>query len=298
MSKENPPLVLVANMVLRGKIECVTGLHIGGNQEKLEIGGLDTPVVRDPVTEYPYIPGSSIKGKLRNLLEYITGALNKPFQGELGNVSLAEEIVRLFGIGAEVKELANDEKKWKEQFDETEKENKKEYLQHVKSLKNTGLTRLIIRDALPDQATKDLWEEYLSEENYTEFKAENFVDRLTSAANPRFIERVVAGSKFDLEMVYTVYRGFEDSDEKALEKAQEDLKLLKLALRLLESNFLGKSGSRGYGRVKFLFKQPFWLTRSNYEEDNNKVYQESVGPLQGDLVELNKVSFAFDGNNS
>ena len=291
-------MVLVANMVLRGKIECVTGLHIGGNQEKLEIGGLDTPVVRDPVTEYPYIPGSSIKGKLRNQLDYITGALNKPFQGELGNVSLAEEIVRLFGIGAEVKELANDDDKWDEQFKQTEKESKKQYLKNVKSLKNTGLTRLIIRDALPDQWTKDLWEEYLSEENYTEFKAENFVDRLTSAANPRFIERVVAGSKFDMEMVYTVYRGFEDSDEKALEKAQEDLKLLKLALRLLESNFLGKSGSRGYGRVKFLFKQPFWLTRSNYEEDNNKVYQESVAPLQGDLVELNKVSFAFAGNNS
>ena len=53
------------NFILRGKIECLTGLHIGGSKEKLQIGGLDNIVIRSPRTQYPYIPGSSLKGKMR-----------------------------------------------------------------------------------------------------------------------------------------------------------------------------------------------------------------------------------------
>jgi CRISPR-associated protein Csm3 len=52
-----------------------TGLHIGGGGENLNIGGLDKPVIRDPLTQQPYLPGSSIKGKLRSILERL---LNKP----------------------------------------------------------------------------------------------------------------------------------------------------------------------------------------------------------------------------
>ena len=98
-----------ANFFLRGKIECLTGLHIGGSKEKLQIGGIDSIVIRNPKDQYPYIPGSSLKGKLRHLLEYLTGGVNQPIhrdgdpkklsreeldQLNLGNVSRKAEIAR------------------------------------------------------------------------------------------------------------------------------------------------------------------------------------------------------------
>ncbi|GIV43254.1 MAG: hypothetical protein KatS3mg035_0377 [Bacteroidia bacterium] len=91
-------ITLKANIILRGKIECLTGLHIGASNEKMEIGGVDSPVIRHPHTKYPYIPGSSLKGKLRSLLEFSLGLIDK--QGE---PSKDPVIARLFGIGSERK---------------------------------------------------------------------------------------------------------------------------------------------------------------------------------------------------
>ena len=54
----------------QGTLVCKTGLRVGGSREDIEIGGLDNPIIRDSVTKLPYIPGSSLKGKLRSLLEY------------------------------------------------------------------------------------------------------------------------------------------------------------------------------------------------------------------------------------
>jgi CRISPR-associated protein Csm3 len=51
------------NVIISGKIICNTGLHIGGSKEELEIGGTDAPVIIDPETRIPVIPGSSLKGK-------------------------------------------------------------------------------------------------------------------------------------------------------------------------------------------------------------------------------------------
>ncbi len=246
--------ILKANLILKGKIECVTGLHIGGSKEKLEIGGLDSPVIRNPLTKEPYIPGSSIKGKLRHLLEYITGSLDQ-YVEKLGDVSTAEEIVRIFGIGA-------DEKK--------------------EQLKDIGLTRLIVRDALPDTKTKEMWEKMDSDLDMTEYKPENTIDRITSAANPRFLERVVAGSKFDFEMVYSVYQM---SDTDKIEDTNADLKNILLALRLLENSTLGKSGSRGYGKIRFYMENPIWLTKKDYE-DNTKEYQASVAAVKSTIDTL------------
>ena len=123
--------VFRGNLIIRGKVEALTGLHIGGSKEKMQIGGVDLVVIRHPTTQYPYIPGSSLKGKLRHLLEYATGGVNHPFLGQLGNVSVDQEIVRLFGIGAEVLELAHDDKARAEALAKAEekKENDKaEYL--------------------------------------------------------------------------------------------------------------------------------------------------------------------------
>ena len=59
----------------KGTLVCKTGLRIGGSKDDIEIGGLDNPIIRDPLSKLPYMPGSSLKGKLRSLLEYKEGKI-------------------------------------------------------------------------------------------------------------------------------------------------------------------------------------------------------------------------------
>lgn len=266
----NDTYQFLGNYIIRGKIECLTGLHIGGSKEKLEIGGVDSPVIRNPRTKYPYIPGSSIKGKMRHLLEFSTGAVVNPDRGILGNVSKEEKIVRIFGIGAA--------------------EDKKD-----KESKNFGPTRLTVRDCNPDADTIEMWENLDSELLYTEYKPENTIDRLTAAANPRFIERVVAGSFFTFEMIYGVYNINEDDYK---EKTQQDLNNLLGALRLLENSALGKSGSRGYGQIKFHIATPIFISSDDYIKGSDKYKQanEKLETLKkSDLKTLNDIQLTYNG---
>jgi len=219
------------NIIIKGKIELLTGMHIGGSEDKLEIGGVDSPVIRNPQNRLPYIPGSSLKGKMRSLLEYSLGVV-----GENGDVSNDEKIVRIFGIGA------NDKKE-------------------------IGLTRLIVRDANPDDETIKIWKKIDSELLYTEYKPENTINRFTAAANPRFIERVVKGSSFEFEMVYGVYQMDENDTD---ENTNDDLKNLLESLRLLEHSFVGGSGSRGYGKIKFKILEPIIVKAEDYKSGSEK----------------------------
>ncbi len=230
----------IGNILIRGKIECLTGLHIGGSKDKVEIGGVDTPVVRDPVTRQPYIPGSSLKGKMRMLLEYATGNVDQ--RGKVHNCAKADcPVCRIFGSSAA------EERK-------------------------CGPTRLLMRDAYPDKDTIKLWDKMDSELLFAEMKSENYLNRITSAANPRFLERVVKGSKFDLEMVYGMY----DVDD-----GQDDLEFFKhvrTSLLLLEQSALGGNGSRGYGHIEFRFAEPLMIAREAYQEGLNAVKQRAQWP--------------------
>ena len=58
---------LVRIYTITGTIETVTGLHIGAGKDSIEIGGMDNPVIKHPHTGEHYIPGSSLKGKVRSL---------------------------------------------------------------------------------------------------------------------------------------------------------------------------------------------------------------------------------------
>jgi CRISPR-associated protein Csm3 len=232
----------VKNVVLRGQIETLTGLHIGGSKEKLEIGGVDSPVLRDPNTNYPYIPGSSIKGKMRMLLEFSMDKITeKGSTYESSNPN--DQICRVFG--------------------------------NFKKGTSGGPTRLIIRDAYPSTETVEMWKGLDSELLFTEFKPENTINRLTSEANPRFLERVVKGSFFNFEMIYSVYETAEGdrSDE-------ENLKLVYQALRLLEHSGLGGNISRGYGRIRFRFTDPVEVTAESYKTADDK-YKKSVIDIFG-----------------
>ena len=252
MADNNTQAAFVGNLIIRGKFKCLTGLHIGGSKEKLEIGGVDSPVVRDPRTRYPYVPGSSLKGKMRSLLEYALGAvtIGKDKKGNdiSGSVSTDRDIVRLFGIGVDEKDPNSDG--------------------FIPELAKVGPSRLIVRDCHPTPATVKMWKSLDTDLLYTEYKSENGINRITSAANPRFIERVVAGSEFEFEMIYTQYDLKSGSDHDA--DAATDLSNLRMALLLLEHNFLGKSGSRGYGRIEFRFEEPVWIKRSDYTDAYKK----------------------------
>lgn len=223
----------IGNVVIRGKIECLTGLHIGAGKDTSEIGGVDSPVVHDPVTRMPYIPGSSLKGKMRSLLEFATG---KVHDGSVHTCSDPGcEVCRIFGSSAQ-------------------------------ETRSCGPTRLLVRDAYPDDETKEMWKRLDSDLPFTEVKSENFLDRLTSAANPRFIERVVKGSRFNLDMVYGVYEVDGKNDLDFFDSVS-------LSLRLFEDSALGGSGSRGYGQVRLRFSEPVFVDCADYRNGGGGLEQ-------------------------
>lgn len=199
---------LEKKVIYTGTITLKTGLHIGGTNASLNIGGPDKFVVRNPLTNIPYIPGSSLKGKMRSLVEIANGETNN---GKASN-NPKSKAGQLFGTAGD-------------------------------SDANRP-SRLIVRDAELDIDATDFSNTDLP---YTESKTEVAIDRVTSKANPRTFERVPAGAKFKLELVLNV---FEDEDEIGLKAT------LNQAIKLLEDDYLGGHGSRGYGQVKIELENP------------------------------------------
>lgn len=206
-----------------GTIELVSGLHIGSGNTEMHIGGTDNPVIKNPVSNEPYIPGSSIKGKMRSLMEWKAGVFNDKggplsfrdygsLEGE--QKQRAAEILQLFGGAPQSESDEND----------------------VKSL---GVTRLSFWDCnLNPEWVKEVKEKNLL---LTEVKMENSINRISGTAdNPRNTERVPAGAKFDFKLSVRVH------DE------EDMLEPILTGLRLLELTGLGGSGSRGYGKIRFL----------------------------------------------
>ena len=199
---------MYSKIQIKGKIEVVTGMHIGGVLEFSAIGAIDSPVVRDSRTRLPIIPGSSLKGKLRTLL---ARELNEKIFTKHENDH--ELIKRLFGSSPK-----------------------------DKSTQGKPIpSRLIFSDALLDNNKEIVNSGAISA---TEVKFENTIDRATGVANPRQIERVVRGATFPLEIIYDVI--CEDTAE-----IEEDIKNLATGLKLLQYDYIGGNGSRGYGKIKF-----------------------------------------------
>ena len=212
---------------IEGTIEVITGLHIGGSTAIIEIGGKDNPVIKHPLTKEPYIPGSSIKGKMRSLLEWKLGKVetNPKNRKDFGEVHKWCEdktcpICTIFGTSAEDAGI--------------------------------GPTRLIVRDAVLDKEYKEMLkakDPTWIPGDLTEDKYENTINRITARANPRIFERVLSGSKFYFKMNYRV---FENGDQGASD--EELFKHVLDGLKLIEMDALGGAGSRGCGQVKFKIK--------------------------------------------
>jgi CRISPR-associated protein Csm3 len=211
---------LYGRVFINARIRAVTGLHIGGSGAGLEIGGLDKEVIRNPVTRRPYIPGSSLRGKMRSLTEKVLGL---PQNNRIGQVTIhtcrnKEEytandgcpVCHVFGVPAEIG--------------------------------YSGPTRLLVRDVeLGDESALEL-DRAKTELRYAELKTEVAIDRVTSAATPRTLERVPAGAVFEpVELVFSIYEGRDYTRFKTVIES----------LQQVEDDYLGGSGSRGSGKVCF-----------------------------------------------
>lgn len=204
---------LVKKIIVSGEIIAESGIMIGGSNSAFEIGGTDKQVIRNPINKMPYIPGSSLKGKMRSLLELSQGTISARGK-DSGPTHNPEHIAaQLFG-----------------------------YIKHKQDNNNDSqqASRVIVRDG---ELLNSIDFEGKTELLFTEVKAENSIDRITSAANPRFFERVPKGARFKLNIIINVF--FDDVN------GEKYLSTIFDCLKLVQDDYLGGSGSRGNGQVRF-----------------------------------------------
>ena len=217
---------------IKGKLIVETGLRIGAGDTEMRIGGLDNPIIKHPHTLEPYIPGSSLKGKVRSLLEMKSGLMVHTKGEPVAFKYLAkleenlkregEKILKLFGAGA-----AEGEK-----------------------IEEIGPTRVSFADCplTPEWRQKALTEGLA----FTEVKSENSINRIRGTAeDPRQMERVPAGAEFAFRVTL---KKFQTNGQPEGEELED---LLLEGLKLLQLDALGGCGSRGYGRIRLELEEPY-----------------------------------------
>lgn len=233
--------LLNKKIIIKGKIKAETGLAIGGSNSAMSIGGVDKGVIRNVATREPYIPGSTLKGKMRSLLEMQLGEVGDKAMGVVKNGPCERDGTRpvnLFG--------------------------------NASGSEGQRPSRIIVRDAMLDEDQKK--SDFFNNTDllFTEVKTEVVIDRITSKAMPRQMERVPAGALFRFEMVLNIYH--QDNNEKQL------VKDLFTALQLVQDDYIGGSGSRGSGQVSFHIDNVFerdceFYTENKKEEDKTSDYK-------------------------
>lgn len=245
---ENGHRLLMGKVLFGGKIILETGLHIGGSEESMQIGGVALPVIRDSANNLPYIPGSSLKGKLRSTLEKFGERIKENKREKLSSnrnigtyrnplfihccedarYSLSCDVCRIFGSSGDDRSVPRGEK-----------------AENFPSL-------LMVRDCLLDESLIEV------SSVFTEVKIETGIDRTTMSANPRRIERVLPDNVFKFEMVYTVDSlGFTGRDKPCFREdaLKRDLNNLLTCMEIIQNEGIGGYTSRGYGKIKFTFKE-------------------------------------------
>lgn len=195
---------IIDKLVITAELRLLTGMHIGKSNDFAPIGAVDSVIITDPLTKQPIIPGSTLKGKLRTMLAKLK--LEEEETTLKKHSEDREEIKRLFGASSP-------------QIVESRLQFYDIFLMNAKELENKET---------------DL--------RYTEIKFENTINRITAVANPRQLERVPAGAKFEFKLVYNC------EDELDL---KEDFENLAKALKMIQLDYIGGSGTRGYGKIAF-----------------------------------------------
>ncbi|GAB4434039.1 MAG: type III-A CRISPR-associated RAMP protein Csm3 [Anaerolineae bacterium] len=250
---------LTGRIFLTFDILTKSGLHIGGSDEGIGIGGVDKTVIRDTITNQPYIPGSSLRGKVRSLTEKYTGLKQNSSIGS--NVSIHSctdpdeyancDVCQIYGVSG------------KDKF--------------------STPTRLIVRDVqMSDESVKKL-RDLRTDLPFTESKTEVAIDRVTSAASPRQMERVPAGVAFGAaEMVYSLYDGAGCDSQSDLER----FKTVITGLQLLEDDYLGGLGSRGSGKVELVNIKVEVKAAASYDQRSETGNYETLQALVNDYDAL------------
>ncbi len=265
-------LRLIGKLILEGELHCETGLHVGAGKGSLEIGGSDNPVVKDSFGR-PYVPGSSLRGRIRALLEQSTGMA---VPSELVFVSRRKgQEVRIHQSDRPDDEICILFGRSPGRMDRVQGE----------ALDSSHATpaRLAVFDAPldPESITAQMRENL--DDELTEVKNENAIDRITSQANPRTIERVPAGARFHVRFVLDVL-------------CEEDAPLLALlvqGLRLLEDDALGGGGSRGSGRVRFGSLKLVWRGKDYYASGAAQKEMATGADLAALQSQVNEIGSSF-----
>jgi len=208
-----------------GEIHCITGLMIKGAAEELGIGGADSEVIKNPLTNEPYLPGSSLKGKMRAQLERKYGSEKWDRRNNL----FVETPSLPCGCGRKTCNICT------------------LFGAHMNPGAASAPTRILIRDCHMTQSFRQTVRDLpLERGNYLELKGENIIDRKQGlASSPRFMERIPAGAAFELNIQLQIFEG---------DREEELISLVKEGLQLVEDSYLGGNGSRGYGQVAFRYE--------------------------------------------
>jgi CRISPR-associated protein Csm3 len=214
---------LSKKIIITGTIITKTGILVGGTNSAMNIGGTDKMVVRNPITNEPYIPGSSLKGKMRSLLELAYGYIKDNgadakirFEGQVD----PDKYVTALMFGNAPKKTDGNVKQ--------------------------RPSRIIVRDANLNEKSSQHLQDLNLDLPFTEAKTEVVIDRVTAVASPRTFERVPAGAYFDLNLVLNIF----DIDAATFDEKTLISNTFK-SLQLVQDDYIGGSGSRGYGQVKF-----------------------------------------------
>lgn len=285
-SLEQKPLL--GKFTLKSQIEVKTGLHIGGGGENLDIGGLDKPVIRDPLTQYPYLPGSSIKGKLRAITERLTNKpLNRPSGSntyryesddladgfsETGGLLIRYEgastcpVSRLFGstgsncwvdtniVATEkLEQVQNAQRRY---IAWAPNSRAGRFVEGANSQVNAGETireyiKIKGRNCPARLIVRDC---HLTEESAALLKKVDTGLFMTEWKFENGIDRVTAAAnprQFERVPAGSIFEFELVYTVEDSQQVVEDLQNIAIALAILEDDALGGHGSRGYGKVQF-----------------------------------------------
>ena len=241
-----PTIQLQGKIFLQGSINALTGLHIGGNSGELDIGGIDNPIIRNAFNRQPYIPGSSLRGKIRGLLDR---HFENPLEKRVGRDVRVHEcetpddyngcpVCQVFGV-APIRQLRG----------------------------KTMPTRLIVRDTFLTPESLASLDRADTDTDFTEIKTEVAIDRITSAATPRQQERVPAGAIFGpVQIVHSLYTLHGSDHDNQLQDELAYFDTVLKGMELLEDDYLGGSGSRGSGQIAFDNLKMTFKSRECYEK--------------------------------
>jgi len=203
----------VNHYVIRGQIELLSGMRIGGSDDVLQIGGTDLTCIKDPITGRPYIPGSSIKGKMRSSLERRLGKSSRDGREPCGCAQPDCPVCRVFGP-------------------------------HKKPEHKLGPTRLIVRDA--PLITDFAFENKTESTNRRDTGAAEHPRTVERVAPGAKFQLEIAIQEFDIDEQFK----YKDSEGQELVGRDALVEVVDHALWEMEHVGVGAGTGKGYGRIK------------------------------------------------